>query len=113
MMPLFWMFLHGYPAVSLVGGATGRIGDPTDRLKTREVLRNSDISANITKIHYQLKKLWVNVEELAKRHGIKTDSAARRHLVNNNMWWQSLPMYEVMKRLARFMRIGPMLSRDT
>ncbi|KAK2003881.1 Nucleotidylyl transferase [Colletotrichum falcatum] len=29
------------------------------------------------------------------------------------MWWQGLPMYDVMKRLGRFMRIGPMLGRDT
>ncbi|KAL0935278.1 Tyrosine-tRNA ligase, mitochondrial [Colletotrichum truncatum] len=112
-MPLFWMYLHGYTAVSLVGGATGRIGDPTDRLKTREVMANSEVSMNITKIHYQMKKIWVNVEALGRKYGTEPDWAAKRHLVNNNMWWQSLPMYDVMKRLGRFMRIGPMLSRDT
>ncbi|WYZ44272.1 hypothetical protein EsH8_VII_000708 [Colletotrichum jinshuiense] len=112
-MPLFWMYLHGYTAVSLVGGATGRIGDPTDRLKTREVMANSEVSMNITKIHYQLKKIWANVETLGRKYGTEPDWAAKRHLVNNNMWWQSLPMYDVMKRLGRYMRIGPMLGRDT
>ncbi|WQF87259.1 Putative aminoacyl-tRNA synthetase, class I, rossmann-like alpha/beta/alpha sandwich [Colletotrichum destructivum] len=112
-MPLFWMYLHGYTAVSLVGGATGRIGDPTDRLKTREVMANSEVSMNITKLHYQLKKLWANVEALGRKYGTQPDWAAKRHLVNNNMWWQGLPMYDVMKRLGRYMRLGPMLSRDT
>ncbi|KAI8244364.1 Tyrosine--tRNA ligase [Colletotrichum sp. SAR 10_96] len=112
-MPLMWMWLQGYPAVSLVGGATGRIGDPTGRLKTREAMANSEISVNITKIHYQMKKIWANVEALAQKHGIKLDKSANRALVNNNMWWQSLSMYEVMKRLGRYMRIGPMLTRDT
>lgn len=112
-MPLMWMWLQGYPAVSLVGGATGRIGDPTGRLKTREVMANSEISVNITKIHYQMKKIWANVEALAQKHGIKLDKSANRALVNNNMWWQSLSLYEVMKRLGRYMRIGPMLTRDT
>ncbi|OLN82900.1 Tyrosine-tRNA ligase, mitochondrial [Colletotrichum chlorophyti] len=112
-MPLFWMYLHGYTAVSLVGGATGRIGDPTDRLKTREVMANSEVSMNITKIHYQLKKIWANVEALGRKYGAQEDWAAKRHLVNNNMWWQGLPMYDVMKRLGRYMRIGPMLGRDT
>ncbi|KAF9875834.1 tRNA synthetase class I [Colletotrichum karsti] len=113
MMPLFWMYLNGYTAVSLIGGATGRIGDPTDRLKTREVMKNSEVQTNITKIHYQMKKLWVNIEELGRRHGMKPDAGAKRHLVNNNMWWQSLALYDVMKRLGRYLRIGPMLSRDT
>ncbi|GKT91729.1 tyrosyl-tRNA synthetase [Colletotrichum tofieldiae] len=112
-MPLFWMYLHGYTAVSLVGGATGRIGDPTDRLKTREVMANSEVSMNITKIHYQLKKIWANVEALGRKYGTEPDWAAKRHLVNNNMWWQGLPLYDVMKRLGRYMRIGPMLGRDT
>ncbi|KAK1970585.1 tRNA synthetase class I [Colletotrichum sublineola] len=112
-MPLFWMYLHGYTAVSLVGGATGRIGDPTDRLKTREVMANSEVSMNITKIHYQLKKIWGNVETLGRKYGKEPDWAAKRHLVNNNMWWQGLPLYDVMKRLGRYMRIGPMLGRDT
>lgn len=107
------MYLNGYTAVSLVGGATGRIGDPTDRLKTREVMANSEVSMNITKIHYQLKKIWANVEALGRKYGHEADWAAKRHLVNNNMWWQSLPLYDVMKRLGRFMRIGPMLGRDT
>lgn len=112
-MPLFWMHLNGYVTVSLVGGATGRIGDPTGRLKDREAMANSEIATNITKIHYQMKKLWVNVEALGRKYGVKPDWAAKRHLVNNNMWWQSLPMYDVMKRLGRHMRVGPMLSRDT
>ncbi|EFQ25485.1 tRNA synthetase class I [Colletotrichum graminicola] len=112
-MPLFWMHLHGYTAVSLVGGATGRIGDPTDRLKTREVMANSEVSMNITKIHYQLKKIWSNVEALGRKYGKEPEWAGKKHLVNNNMWWQGLPLYDVMKRLGRYMRIGPMLSRDT
>uniref|UniRef100_L2FXS7 Tyrosine--tRNA ligase n=1 Tax=Colletotrichum fructicola (strain Nara gc5) TaxID=1213859 RepID=L2FXS7_COLFN len=89
------------------------VGDPTGRLKTREVMANSEISVNITKIHYQMKKIWANVEALAQKHGIKLDKSANRALVNNNMWWQSLSLYEVMKRLGRYMRIGPMLTRDT
>ncbi|TDZ66109.1 Tyrosine--tRNA ligase [Colletotrichum trifolii] len=112
-MPLFWMYMHGYVTVSLVGGATGRIGDPTDRLKSREIMANSEVSKNITKIHYQLKKMWANVDVLATKYGKTPGWAAKKHLVNNNMWWQSVSMYEVLKRLGRYMRIGPMLGRDT
>jgi tyrosyl-tRNA synthetase len=113
LMPIFWMYIHGYPAVTLIGGATARIGDPTDRLQSREIPKNADVAINITKIHYQVKKLWGNVETQAQKYGYKKEWAWTRHLVNNNMWWQSVSLYEVLKRLGRHLRIGPMLSRDT
>lgn len=113
LMPLFWMYLHGYTAVSLVGGATARIGDPTDRLQSREIADNKDIALNLAKIHYQLKRIWVNVDEMGRRFGYEKEWATRRSLVNNSVWWNKVPLQDVMKRLGRYIRIGPMLSRDT
>jgi tyrosyl-tRNA synthetase len=112
-MPLFWLWFHGYPAVTLLGGATARIGDPTGRLQSRDHMSNSEISKNVTKIHYQLTKLWRNVVTLREKYGYEKDWAAKRHLLNNNMWLQGLSVYDFTKRLARHTRIGPMLSRDT
>ncbi|EEY17575.1 tyrosyl-tRNA synthetase [Verticillium alfalfae VaMs.102] len=113
MMPVFWMYLHGFRAVTLVGGATARIGDPTGRTTSRAIMSNSEISTNITRIHYQMKKLWDNIELEKHKYGYKKTWSMSRHLVNNNTWWQSLSMYDVMKRLGRYLRMGPMLSRDT
>ncbi|ROT43618.1 tRNA synthetase class I [Sodiomyces alkalinus F11] len=113
MMPVFWMYLHGYRAVTLIGGATARIGDPTGRLQSRETMSNSEIATNITRIHYQMKKLWTNVEAEKHKYGYQRTWDMSRHLVNNNTWWQSLSLYDVMKRLGRYVRMGPMLSRDT
>jgi tyrosyl-tRNA synthetase len=113
LMPLFWLWFHGFPAVTLIGGATARIGDPTDRLQSRDNMSNSDISKNITKIHFQLTKLWQNVVTMREKHGYKPDWAAKRHLLNNSMWLGGLPLYDFLKRIARDTRIGPMLSRDT
>ncbi|KID89599.1 Tyrosyl-tRNA synthetase, partial [Metarhizium majus ARSEF 297] len=112
-MPLFWLWFHGYPAVTLLGGATARIGDPTGRLQSREHMPNSEISKNVTKIHYQLTRLWRNVVALREKYGYEKDWAAKRHLLNNNMWLQGLSVYDFTKRLARNTRIGPMLSRET
>ncbi|KAG5940756.1 hypothetical protein E4U53_007545 [Claviceps sorghi] len=112
-MPLFWLWFHGHPAVTLLGGATARIGDPTDRLQSRQPLSNSDISKNVTKIHFQLTKLWHNVVQLRDKYGYEKDWAAKRSLLNNNMWLQGLSIYDFTKRLAKQTRIGPMLSRDT
>ncbi|KAG6040605.1 hypothetical protein E4U41_007719 [Claviceps citrina] len=112
-MPLFWLWFHGHPAVTLLGGATARIGDPIGRLNSRPILSNADISKNVTKIHYQLTRLWHNVIALRDKYGYEKDWAAKHHLLNNNMWLQGLSIYDFTKRLARHMRLGPMLSRDT
>lgn len=113
LMPLFWMYMHGYGAHTIVGGATAKIGDPSGRLKDRDPLDKSSLTMNMTKIHFQLKRLWTNVEAQARRHGYKKDWAWTRAITNNNTWWNSLPMLEVLKRAGTGIRIGPMLSRDT
>ncbi|PHH79317.1 hypothetical protein CDD82_2482 [Ophiocordyceps australis] len=113
MMPLFWLWFHGHPACTLIGGATARFGDPTGHDKTREVMSNSQITINITKIHYQLSKLWTNVIAMRDKYGYNEDWAAKRHLLNNSMWLQSVTLYDFGKRIARHTRMGPLLSRES
>lgn len=113
MMALFWLYIHGYGAVTLVGGSTAKVGDPTDRLKDREKLPGSDLATNVTKTHYQLKRLWTNVEARAKHHQFQKDTAWSRAILNNTTWLNSTPIMEVVSRLFKGMRMGPLLSRDT
>ncbi|CAK7226782.1 tyrosyl-tRNA synthetase [Sporothrix curviconia] len=113
LMPLFWMYMNGFRAVTLIGGATAKIGDPTDRLQSREEVKNATVAMNMVKIHYQLKKLWANVEEQARRYGYEKSWAWRRGVLQNGHWWNKLPMLEVLQRLGAGLRIGPMLSRDS
>ncbi|KAK6201885.1 tyrosyl-tRNA synthetase [Pestalotiopsis sp. IQ-011] len=113
MMALFWLYIHGYGAVTLVGGATAKVGDPTDRLKDRDKIKGSDLTMNTTKIHYQLKSLWLNVEARAKHYQYQKDSSWSRAIVNNSTWLNSTPMMEVVGRLFKGMRMGPLMSRDT
>lgn len=112
-MALFWLYMHGHPASLLIGGSTARIGDPTDRLTTRERLSNAEIGKNITKMHYQLTRLWSNVKALQRKYGYEKDWAATPRLLNNNMWLGKLTLYDFAKRLAMQTRMGPLLSRDT
>ncbi|KAI0121214.1 tRNA synthetase class I [Xylariales sp. AK1849] len=112
MMALFWMYMHGYRAVTVVGGATARIGDPTDRLQSREKLPGTDLTMNITKVHYQLKTLWQNVDTQARRFGFQKEWNWQRALLNNGQWYNATSFIEVVSRLFKGMRMGPLLSRD-
>lgn len=113
LMAIFWMYLHGCHAVTLLGGATSKIGDPsgrtTDREKTPAVVR----TANMTAMHYQLKRLWQNVDAAGRKYGYKFGWAMHRELVNNNAWTNKLTLLEFLQVLGPGMRMGTMLGRDT
>ncbi|KAK7983190.1 hypothetical protein PG989_010592 [Apiospora arundinis] len=112
LMALYWMYYHGYGANSLIGGATVRVGDPTGRLQDRDSMTGADITTNITKIHYQLGRIWQNVDQLGTRFGYKKEWAWSRALLNNSTWFRNTPFIEVVQRLFSGMRMGPLLSRD-
>lgn len=113
LMSLFWMYINGYHTVSLLGGATAKIGDPTDRLTTRVKLDTATRNENMLKMHYQLKGIWLNVEEYGRKYGYTWEWAWKRGLVNNNHWMNKLPVMELLQMLGPGMRIGSMLAKDT
>ena len=113
LMALFWMYVHGYQAVTLLGGATAKIGDPTGRLKSREEMHRSERTENMVKMHYQLKKLWINVEAYGLKYGYQWEWAWKRALLNNNTWLNKLGIMEVLQVLGPGMRIGRMLGKET
>ena len=113
MMSMFWMYVHGYHTVQLLGGATAKIGDPTDRLTTREREPAAIRTANMANMHLQLKKLWDNAERYGRRWGYEWEWPWHKELVNNNAWWNKQPMLEVLQILGPGMRLGSMLARDT
>ena len=113
MMSMFWMYVHGYHTVQLLGGATAKIGDPTDRLTTRESEPAAIRTANMANMHLQLKKIWDNVEAYGRKYGYVRAWSWHKELVNNNAWWNKQPMLEVLQVLGPGMRLGSMLARDT
>jgi len=113
LMALFWMYVHGYPTQSLIGGATSKIGDPTGRLTSREQMDKTVRTKNMVNMHYQLKKLWLNAEAYGRKFGYKYEWAWERGVVNNNTWMNKLPLMEVLQVLGPGMRMGAMLARDT
>ncbi|KAJ5675579.1 Tyrosine--tRNA ligase [Penicillium macrosclerotiorum] len=112
-MVLAWGYVWGLPVTFLLGGATSRVGDPTGRLKGREQVHSSIRKANMASMHMQLKKLGASIEQYGRRHGYERKPIWKRALTNNNTWWNSMPFIEVLRDLGAFMRLGPMLGRDT
>ena len=69
--------------------------------------------ANMESMHMQLKKLGQSMEMYGMKYGYYREKSWQRSLVNNSVWWMGTPFLEVMRDLGAFMRLGPMLGRDT
>ncbi|KAL5872312.1 tyrosyl-tRNA synthetase [Pyricularia oryzae] len=113
LMPLFWMYMNGYTSITLLGSATAKVGDPSGRLTDREKQHREVFNKNMVSMHYQLKKIWTNVDAMARRYGYQEEWAWSRGQRNNNEWWNKQPLLEFLQLLGSNVRVGPMLSRDT
>jgi tyrosyl-tRNA synthetase len=64
-------------------------------------------------MHMQMKKLGASIERYGAKHGYIYERIWKRVLVNNNVWWNKTPLFEVLRDFGVHMRMGPMLGRDT
>lgn len=76
-------------------------------------MHSSVRKANMVSMHIQLKKLGASIEQYGIRHGYQREWAWKRALTNNNVWWNKTTLSEVLRDLGAYIRIGPMLGRDT
>ncbi|OQO12672.1 hypothetical protein B0A48_02135 [Cryoendolithus antarcticus] len=113
LMVLFWVYLHGHHAVSLIGGATARVGDPSGRLKSRERTASSVHASNAQSLHVQVETLWQNATASGRRHGHEQKPEWRRQLLDNADWLGKVDIVSFLQLLGSGMRIGTMLGRDT
>jgi tyrosyl-tRNA synthetase len=112
-MVLFWLYRHGHNVVSLVGGATAKVGDPSGRLTSRAAATESTIDANFRALHAQIGGLWENAIRYGQRHGDSTNSAGKKELLNNAAWLDKLNILDFLRVMGNGMRVGAMLGRDT
>ncbi|TIA28677.1 tyrosyl-tRNA synthetase [Aureobasidium pullulans] len=113
MMVLFWMYIHGHKAVSIIGGATAKIGDPTGRLVSRQDMDRNTRSSNLVSLHNCVRGMWKSVERYAERHGYPKDKAWSKSIQNNSVWLGKLNIIDFLSDAGTVARMGAMLGRDT
>jgi tyrosyl-tRNA synthetase len=113
LMVLFWLHNYGHNVVSLVGGATATLGDPSGRLTSRAKTADSVHESNFKEMFAQLGRLWKNAESYAERHGYQSQRRGQLELLDNAAWHKNLTALELAKVLGSGTRLGAMLSRDT
>lgn len=113
MMVLFWMYVHGHKTISVIGGATAKIGDPTGRLTSRQQMDKKTTNTNMVSLNNCLRLLWKSAERYAERHGYPREAAWKRGIENNSVWLHRLNIIDFLSDAGTVARMGTMLGRDT
>ncbi|WP_428029678.1 tyrosine--tRNA ligase [Ancylobacter sp.] len=101
-MMLHWLQKTGHRAVSLMGGGTGMVGDPSFKDDARQLMTVDTIEANIASI----KRVFSNY--LAYGEG-PTDAL----MINNADWLRDLNYLEFLRDVGRHFSVNRMLSFDS
>ena len=92
----------GHRPIVLMGGGTTKIGDPSGRDETRQLLTDGQIKANIA-----------SIREIFARFLRFDESPTGALLVNNDDWLGGLQYIEFLREVGRHFTINRMLTMDS
>lgn len=102
MQLLAWFQRFGHTPVVLLGGATGKIGDPSGKSKERPLLDDATISYNIS----QIRKNFERVLDFSGKLPMPL-------IVNNADWYKGIDFIDFLRDVGKHFRIGTMLAKDS
>lgn len=102
-MMLYWFQQCGHQAITLMGGGTSKIGDPTGKDAQRSALSDQDIEDNMTNIQATCFKQFLDYDD-------KDNSAM---MVNNNDWLDGLRYLDFLREYGRYFTVNRMISFDS
>ncbi|MFM2045383.1 MAG: hypothetical protein RLY86_3959 [Pseudomonadota bacterium] len=97
-----WLAKCGGRPILLMGGGTTKVGDPSGRDETRQLLTNDQIDANIAKIRTVFDRLFHFGE-----------GPGQASLVNNADWLDRLEYIPFLRDIGRHFTINRMLTFDS
>lgn len=105
---LTWCQRLGHQPVALLGGATGRVGDPSGRSTERPVLSEEQIEHNVAAIGKLLR-------DILGRAGCSSAAATAPavKILNNLDWFGPMAFLTFLREVGKFARVGTMLAKDS
>ena len=101
-MMLYWFQKTGHKPITLMGGGTTKIGDPSGKDESRKMMNDATIAANIKGI------TWILSVFLKFGYG-RNDAK----LLNNSDWLENLNYIDFLREYGPHFTINRMLSFDS
>lgn len=109
---LSWFQRCGHTPVALVGGATGRVGDPSGKSTERPVLGDDALAANVAGVAEVLTRLLGRRGPASPAASAETPLPAVE-LLNNVDWLGAVSLLDFLRDTGKFARVGVMLAKDS
>ena len=106
-MMLRWMQKTGHRPIALMGGGTSKVGDPSGKDETRQLLSGEEIDANIASI----KQTFENFLDFGDASAEAAPNTAI--MANNADWLDRLEYIPFLREVGRHFTINRMLSFDS
>ncbi len=99
---------HGHKPIALLGGGTTKIGDPSGKDESRQILTEEKIAQNLSGI----KNTLAQFIDFADDSGSASNKAAAL-MVNNDDWLKKLNYIEFLRDVGKHFSVNRMLSFDS
>ena len=90
---------HGHRIITLMGGGTAMVGDPSGKTEMRKMLTEEQLQKNIEAIHPQFRRFLRFDEENLQ--------------INNSEWLRDLNYLDFLREIGRHFSVNRMLSFET
>lgn len=111
LMVLLHFYIRGHNPITLIGGATGEVGDPSGRSTERQSMVDDVRQTNISNIQSQMKSFMENGWNYAKQKGYVNHGTVIP--ANNAEWWKGVTMLQFLGTYGRHIRVSQMLARES
>ncbi|XP_021931911.1 tyrosine--tRNA ligase, mitochondrial [Zootermopsis nevadensis] len=103
----------GHKVIALVGGATGRIGDPSGHTVERPELQSTLVRTNVRSIEENIRQIFTNHEQYLWKKHASSRTLTPAKIVDNLDWYSEQNILEFVSRVGRHFRLGTMLLRHS
>ena len=101
LMAMAWLQRSGHRPIALVGGGTGRIGDPSGRDDERELLADDQIASNVARLREQMARV------------VDFDDPARGVIIDNDDWLRGLRLVDFLRDVGKHFSVNQMIARES
>lgn len=101
MMVMAWMQKFGHTPIVILGGATGRIGDPSGKSVERPILSEADIASNVKAL----------AKQFARVLDFQHPSCAAK-IVDNFEWLGPYSYLNFLRDVGRHFRVNVMITKE-
>lgn len=118
---LSWFQRCGHKVVALIGGATGRIGDPSGKSMERPELDVETLEKNTIGIANTVSRILnlgsekISISNVGTKKNMSLDVGSGDSIVilNNFDWWKNISLLDFLRNVGKFARVGTMMAKES